>query len=106
MDTEGLRSAARCVFIATSEDAAKDLSQRLNWAADEIDRLRAENTYYRTHKTGLLTAVKVAYRKHYLNDDSIGWAELGDYLLNAICNAVGDEEYVKWLAEVHWEKEE
>ena len=47
MDTEGLRSAARCVFIATSEDAAKDLSQRLNWAADEIDRLQAENAALR-----------------------------------------------------------
>jgi hypothetical protein len=28
----------------------------------------------------LLDAVKLAYRKHHLNDDSIGWDELSEML--------------------------
>ena len=44
----------------------------------------------------LLNACKLAYRKHVLNDDSIGWEELGDRLLDAICNEIGDDEFCKW----------
>lgn len=47
----------------------------------------------------LLEACKLAYRKHVLNDDSVGWGELGDWLLDAICDAIGDDGYQKWLKE-------
>ena len=45
----------------------------------------------------LLEACKMAYKKHVLNDDSIGWDELGDCLLSAICNEIGDDGYQAWL---------
>jgi len=48
----------------------------------------------------LLHAVKMAYRKHHLSDPSIGWDELSDILLHALCEAMGDEGYDKWLKEV------
>ncbi len=40
MNTQDLRKAASAVFLATEEDIARDLSQKLNSAANEIDRLR------------------------------------------------------------------
>ena len=48
----------------------------------------------------LLEACKVAYRKHRLNDDSIGWDELSDILLNALCNEMGDVGFQEWLRQV------
>ena len=47
----------------------------------------------------LLKAVKAAYRKHHLGDDSIGWDELSEIMLNALCNAMGDEEFNRWIKE-------
>lgn len=44
----------------------------------------------------VVEAVKLAYRKHWLGDGSIGWDELGEKLHDALCNAMGDEEFVKW----------
>jgi hypothetical protein len=38
-----------------------------------------------------------AYRKHHLDDPSIGWDELGNILQDAICNEIGDADFVKWL---------
>ena len=45
-------------------------------------------------------ALKLAYRKHCLGDDSIGWNELSDCLLDALCNELGDDGFQKWLASV------
>lgn len=45
----------------------------------------------------LLDAVQKAYRKHCMGDESIGWEELDDILLNALCNAMGDAGYQQWL---------
>ena len=39
MDTNDLRKASIAVFLATDEAVAKDLSNKLKWAANEIDRL-------------------------------------------------------------------
>jgi len=38
MNTDDLRKAARAVFIAVEKDVAQDLSDKLKWAADEIDQ--------------------------------------------------------------------
>ena len=46
----------------------------------------------------LLSACKMAYRKHHLNDDSIGWDELSSCLLDALCNTMGDKGYQEWVA--------
>lgn len=48
----------------------------------------------------LLEAVKLAYRKHHLGDDTIGWDELSEALHNALCNAMGDNAYLAWMNEV------
>lgn len=45
----------------------------------------------------LLEACKMAYRKHHLLDKSIGWEELSDVLCDAICNEIGDDDFVIWL---------
>jgi len=50
-------------------------------------------------KTNLLTACQMAYRKHVLDDGSIGWDELGIMLYDAICNEIGDDDFVMWIAE-------
>ena len=42
METNELRKAAIAVFLATEEVVARDLSNKLNGAANEIDRLRKE----------------------------------------------------------------
>ena len=39
MDVNDLRKAATCVFLATDSAVAQDLSDKLNWAANEIGRL-------------------------------------------------------------------
>lgn len=54
-------------------------------------------------KNYLLGAVKAAYRKHHLNDDSIGWQELSEILFNALTESMGDGEFNKWLKEVEKE---
>ena len=45
----------------------------------------------------LLNAVQMAYRKHHLGDESIGWEELGNVLLDALCEAMGDDGYQRWV---------
>lgn len=48
----------------------------------------------------LLDATKMAYRKHHLDDTSIGWDELSDILMSALCNEMGDLAFQNWLKEV------
>jgi len=45
----------------------------------------------------LLDAAQMAYRKHHLGDDSIGWDELSEILLSAICDAMTDKGYQDWM---------
>jgi len=45
----------------------------------------------------LLDAAQMAYRKHHLDDDSIGWDELSEILLSAICDAMTDKGYQDWM---------
>ena len=42
MNTTELRNASMAVFLATDKPVAQDLSDKLRQAADEIDRLEAE----------------------------------------------------------------
>jgi hypothetical protein len=48
----------------------------------------------------LLEVCQFAYRKHVLEDDSIGWESLGDKLANALVGTMGDDGYNKWLDSV------
>ena len=52
----------------------------------------------------LLNAVQMAYRKHCLDDEGIGWDELETILHNVLCESMGDVEYQKWLEVVTREK--
>ena len=61
-----------------------------------LARTKAENR--------LLEATKAAYRKHHLNDDSIGWQELDEILFYALTETMGDGEFVRWLSELEDEK--
>lgn len=45
----------------------------------------------------LLNAVKAAYRKHHLGDDSIRWDELDNMLFNALTDTLSDKGFCKWL---------
>lgn len=42
MKTSELRKAAKAIFLATDASIAQDISDKLNEAAHEIDRLRNE----------------------------------------------------------------
>ena len=48
----------------------------------------------------LLNTVKLAYRKHHLGDDTIGWDYLSDTMKDTLCEVMGDERYTKWLKKV------
>lgn len=43
-----------------------------------------------------IEALKMAYRKHHLEDESMGWDELSHTLLNTLSNTMGVEELLKW----------
>ena len=53
----------------------------------------------------LLEAVKLAYRKHHLEDDSVGWDELTSALCDALCEAMGDAAFQAWQKTIDTEKE-
>ena len=59
------------------------------YTANEILRLHVD-------RSNLLKACQKAYRKHVSMDDSIGWDELGNILCDALCNAMGSDEFVRW----------
>ena len=47
----------------------------------------------------LLRVAKKVYRKHVLEDPAVGWAELGEDLRRVLCNAMGHEEFNKFVDE-------
>lgn len=48
----------------------------------------------------MIEVIKMAYRKHHLGDDSIGWDELSEKLGDVLSNAMGVESYVEWQEEI------
>ena len=46
----------------------------------------------------LLEAAKLAYRKHHLGDESIGWDQLSDVLQTTLAEVMGDRPFQAWLA--------
>lgn len=77
-----------CASVKLTKDEFQDilnqLKKNINKKSDDL----------------LLNAVKAAYLKHHLNSDAIGWEELSNILLDALCNALGDKGYQDWIATV------
>jgi transcriptional regulator with XRE-family HTH domain len=48
----------------------------------------------------MLHATQLAYRKHAMGDANIGWEELGDRLLDALCYVMGEQEFLQWRKEI------
>jgi hypothetical protein len=68
-------------------------------SSDKCDQCRY---YYPAPEVGrLVEVVKKAYRKHWLDDPDIGYAELGTVLMDALCNTLGDDGFNKWIGEYH-----
>ena len=51
-------------------------------------------------KNRLIITVQLAYRKHVLDDDGIGWQELSETLQTTLAEALGDQAFQDWLATV------
>jgi len=43
-----------------------------------------------------INALKIAYRKHCIGDETIGWQELEEVLFDALCNELGNDEFTRW----------
>lgn len=54
----------------------------------------------------LLHAVLCAYAKHHLDNEDIGWRQLGDILMSAICNEIGDDNFQCWIEAMTNEKDQ
>lgn len=61
-----------------------------NVAEDYVKDLRWKNER-------LLEALKMAYRKHHCNDDTIGWHELSDIMSCVLPDVIGDSEFCAWV---------
>lgn len=50
-----------------------------------------------SNKARHLLAIELAYRKHQLDDESIGWQELGNILCDELCHAYGGDVFADWV---------
>jgi hypothetical protein len=100
----------RCKIMKVSIDRPGEplsLSKRCDIAAtrdlDAEYMLGANQKKVAELEQQLDTAIKVlkrTYRKHWLDDDSIGWDELGGELRDILCELIGETEFQKLLNEV------
>ena len=68
----------------------------LKESESEVGPIRAYAIDLKAEVERLLNATQLAYRKHWLNDESIGWDELGSILYTAISEVMGDKEFIEW----------
>ena len=88
---------AQAKYISELEQSNLELQSELNNLteaaipySEQIRQLQADNER-------LLSVVQKAYRKHHMNDTSIGWDELADDLAVTLCELMGDNQYQKWV---------
>jgi len=75
----------------------RDLKGRLGFTEDMAFRRLERMNELERERLWLLKVVKRAYQKHHLDDDNIGWDELGTELHNALCNSMGDDGFQEWM---------
>ena len=59
--------------------------------------LSAEIRRLTNNRESLVDAVKAAYRKHHMDDNSVGWDELSIKLHDALCRELGDGGFCTWV---------
>ncbi len=57
-----------------------------------MSKLKADNAR-------MLKVLKLTYRKHWLDDASVGYHELGDELYNELCREMGEDEFIRFVEE-------
>jgi hypothetical protein len=63
-------------------------------------KLKEENSELRRKTKELLSCLKLAYRKHHMDDQTIGWEELSGKMRDTLCNVMGDDEFIKFMADI------
>ena len=77
--------------------------------ADCLTTLLKEPCSYqelKRHRDLMLDALKVVYRKHHRNDDSIGWEEMDTKVFDTLCEVMGDDGYQEWISRIDKESHE
>lgn len=67
---------------------------------ETIEKLMAVRDELRQQNAELLEVVKLTYRKHVLDDRTIGWNELEIKLFDCLCDVMGADEYIEWTEKV------
>ena len=96
--------------ISQLHDKTVELQTGLNYQANIATKAHAERDKFKGmyevaikrvaklqgEVKGLIEVMKLAYRKHHLNDPDIGWDELSDKLLDTLCNSMGNDGFQEW----------
>lgn len=82
------------------KDRIKELNDGLAIAIAMINQHGDIFTEIEAENERLLDVVKMAYRKHHLDDMTIGWDELSNALHTELCNSMGDKGFCDWLHEL------
>lgn len=111
-----IQQTRKAVNEMIQPQAAKERAKRLRGLADAVAQRPKEPDYYgefnraaitiedlteqlaaaQVERERLLSTLKHAYRKHWLGDESIGWAELGTEILDTLCEVMGDKCFQEW----------
>ena len=74
------------------------------WICGHQEKLLSHIETLEEENGQLLEAVKNAYRKHHLGDESIGWDELDDLLKDTLCEVLSDKGFQEFLDHESLEK--
>ena len=74
------------------DDDMRDTEERRVRVNAFLDQVEADATQLSRAQRVL----RMAYRKHHLGVESIGWNELSDELANVLCEMMGDKEFQDW----------
>ena len=89
--------------IAALRELQISLESDCEFANCKMSEYAEQNNSLQERQRGLVEAVKKSYLKHWLDDHSIGYAELGTVLMDALCNTLGDDGFSKWIGDYHKE---